>query len=153
MWEREGFRAELRAAFAISIKIWKVELSYPLSVLWFIVMPFMWFIPMMLTGTSISGGANSSVMFSFPVFSIEYYLTVINYPVYSVIRNGGLLEFHEGVSKVRDGVTRNYHGIVGSPPVNVPYLGCGQVPVVSPSELVEDVLGQGHGRSYAGHFI
>jgi ABC-2 type transport system permease protein len=62
LWKREGFRAELRAAWAISIKIWKVELSYPLSVLWFIVMPFMWFIPMMLTGTSVSGGLTSPAL-------------------------------------------------------------------------------------------
>jgi ABC-2 type transport system permease protein len=62
MCRREGFRAEFRAAWAISIKIWKVELSYPLSVLWFIVMPFMWFIPLMLTGTSVSGGLSSPAL-------------------------------------------------------------------------------------------
>ncbi len=60
MWNREGWRAELRAANAIAIKQWKVELSYPLSILWFIVMPFLWFIPLLLAGNSISGGLESS---------------------------------------------------------------------------------------------
>ncbi|MGY5876417.1 MAG: ABC transporter permease, partial [Candidatus Thorarchaeota archaeon] len=38
----------------------QVELSYPLSILWFIVMPFLWFIPMLLAGTSVTGGLESS---------------------------------------------------------------------------------------------
>ncbi|MHA1906500.1 MAG: ABC transporter permease [Candidatus Thorarchaeota archaeon] len=62
MWERRGFRAELRAAQAVAIKQWKVELSYPLSILWFIVMPFMWFIPYLLAGTAIVGGAESAAL-------------------------------------------------------------------------------------------
>jgi ABC-2 type transport system permease protein len=60
MWNRRGWRSELRAANAIAIKQWKVELSYPLSILWFIVLPFLWFIPILLTGTAITGGAASS---------------------------------------------------------------------------------------------
>ncbi|MHA2140366.1 MAG: ABC transporter permease [Candidatus Thorarchaeota archaeon] len=62
MLKREGFRAELRAANALAIKQWKVEFSYPLSVLWFIVMPFLWFIPLLLTGTAVSGGAESQYL-------------------------------------------------------------------------------------------
>jgi ABC-2 type transport system permease protein len=60
MWERKGWRSELRVANAIAIKQWKVELSYPLSILWFVVMPFLWFIPILLAGTAITGGAESS---------------------------------------------------------------------------------------------
>jgi ABC-2 type transport system permease protein len=58
--EREGFRAELRAAFALAKKQWQVELSYPLSVLWFIVMPFLWFIPFLLAGTTLTGSTDSA---------------------------------------------------------------------------------------------
>ncbi|TXT54245.1 MAG: conserved membrane protein of unknown function [Candidatus Thorarchaeota archaeon] len=59
MWSRKGFRAELRAASAIAIKQWKVELSYPLSVLWFIIMPFIWFIPYLIAGTALTGSSES----------------------------------------------------------------------------------------------
>ncbi len=62
MWSRRGFRAEARAAWAISINVWKVELSYPLSVLWFVVMPFLWFIPMLITGAAVAGGSESTVL-------------------------------------------------------------------------------------------
>jgi ABC-2 type transport system permease protein len=62
MWNRRGYRAELRAAQAVAIKQWKVELSYPLSILWFILMPFMWFIPYLLAGTAIAGGAESAAL-------------------------------------------------------------------------------------------
>jgi ABC-2 type transport system permease protein len=57
--KREGFRSELCAAQAIAVRIWRVELSYPLSVLWFIAMPFVWLIPMLLTGNAVSGGPES----------------------------------------------------------------------------------------------
>ncbi len=60
MWKRRGFLAELRAANALAIKQWKVEFSYPLSVLWFIVMPFLWFIPILLAGTAVAGGFEST---------------------------------------------------------------------------------------------
>jgi len=58
--EREGFKSELRAASALAKKQWQVELSYPLSVLWFIVMPFLWFIPFLLAGTALTGSADSA---------------------------------------------------------------------------------------------
>ncbi len=60
MWNREGARAELRAANALALKQWQVEFSYPLSVLWFIVMPFLWFIPLIIAGMAITGGAEST---------------------------------------------------------------------------------------------
>ncbi len=60
MWNREGKRAELRAANALALKQWQVEFSYPLSVLWFIVMPFLWFIPLIIAGMAITGGAESA---------------------------------------------------------------------------------------------
>ncbi len=58
-WTRRGFRAEAGAALAISIRVWKVELSYPLSVLWFIIMPFIWFLPMLIAGSAVAGGPES----------------------------------------------------------------------------------------------
>ncbi|NWF95246.1 MAG: ABC transporter permease [Candidatus Thorarchaeota archaeon] len=62
MWNRRGLRAEIRAANAIAIRVWQVELSYPLSVLWFIVMPFIWFIPLLIAGTAVAGGPESSYL-------------------------------------------------------------------------------------------
>ena len=62
MWSRGGFMSEARAAWAISINVWKIELSYPLSVLWFVVMPFLWFIPMLITGAAVAGGSESAVL-------------------------------------------------------------------------------------------
>ena len=62
MWNRRGIRAELRAASALAVKQWQVEFSYPLSVLWFIVMPFLWFIPALIAGTAIAGGSESAYL-------------------------------------------------------------------------------------------
>jgi ABC-2 type transport system permease protein len=62
MWDREGNRAELRAVNALALKQWQVEFSYPLSVLWFIVMPFLWFIPLILAGTAVTGGTESAAL-------------------------------------------------------------------------------------------
>ena len=62
MWNREGSRAELRAVNALALKQWQVEFSYPLSVLWFIVMPFLWFIPLILAGTAVTGGTESAAL-------------------------------------------------------------------------------------------
>ncbi|MEM2143650.1 MAG: ABC transporter permease [Candidatus Thorarchaeota archaeon] len=62
---RGGARSEIRAALAIAINIWRVELSYPLSVLWFILMPFLWFIPMLITGHAVAGGPESSILYSY----------------------------------------------------------------------------------------
>ncbi len=59
---REGIRSELRAANALAIKQWKIEFSYPLSVLWFILMPFIWFIPMFFAGIAVSGGSTSEAL-------------------------------------------------------------------------------------------
>jgi ABC-2 type transport system permease protein len=61
MLMRDGIRAELRAANALAIKQWRVEFSYPLSVLYFIVMPFLWFLPMLLAGTAVAGSPTSSI--------------------------------------------------------------------------------------------
>ena len=60
MWDREGFRAEVRAANALAVKQWKVEFAYPLSLLWFILMPFIWFIPTLIAGVAIVGGESSA---------------------------------------------------------------------------------------------
>lgn len=62
VWNRRGFRTEASAALAISIRVWKVELSYPLSVLWFIIMPFIWFLPMLIAGSAVAGGPESSYL-------------------------------------------------------------------------------------------
>lgn len=60
MWKRKGFRAEVRAANALAIKQWQVEFAYPLSILWFILMPFVFFIPSLIAGTAVAGGSESA---------------------------------------------------------------------------------------------
>jgi ABC-2 type transport system permease protein len=62
MWKRRGLRAEIRAANALAVKQWQVEFSYPLSVLWFIIMPFLWFIPSLILGTAVAGGSESAYL-------------------------------------------------------------------------------------------
>lgn len=59
MWKRRGFRAEIRAANALAVKQWQVEFAYPLSILWFIIMPFIWFIPSLILGNAVAGGEES----------------------------------------------------------------------------------------------
>ncbi|MHA2024900.1 MAG: ABC transporter permease [Candidatus Thorarchaeota archaeon] len=62
MWKRRGFRAEVRAANALAVKQWQVEFAYPLSILWFILMPFFWFIPSLIAGNAIAGGYESTYL-------------------------------------------------------------------------------------------
>jgi ABC-2 type transport system permease protein len=59
MWKRRGFLAEIRAANALAVKQWQVEFAYPLSILWFIIMPFIWFIPSLILGNAVAGGEES----------------------------------------------------------------------------------------------
>ncbi|MHA1948393.1 MAG: ABC transporter permease [Candidatus Thorarchaeota archaeon] len=60
MWKRRGFRAEVRAANALAVKQWQVEFAYPLSILWFIIMPFLWFIPSLILGNAVAEGSESA---------------------------------------------------------------------------------------------
>ena len=62
MWKRKGFRAEIRAANALAVKQWQIELAYPLSILWFILMPFFWFIPSLSAGNAVAGGSESAYL-------------------------------------------------------------------------------------------
>jgi ABC-2 type transport system permease protein len=59
MWKRRGFRSEIRAANALAVKQWQVEFAYPLSILWFIIMPFIWFIPSLILGNAVASGEES----------------------------------------------------------------------------------------------
>jgi len=54
-----SFWKELRAVWAICIKVWKDELSYPLSVTYFIFAPIMWLLPFIIFGFAIVGGRYS----------------------------------------------------------------------------------------------
>ena len=40
----------------------RASAAYPLSVLWFIVMPFLWFIPMLIAGQAVVGGSESAAL-------------------------------------------------------------------------------------------
>ncbi|MFX0096026.1 MAG: ABC transporter permease [Candidatus Hodarchaeota archaeon] len=53
-------KGELSAAWAISIKMWRVDLSYPISVLYFIVTPLLTLVPMIIYGFAIVGGQYSN---------------------------------------------------------------------------------------------
>jgi len=55
-----GWRRELSVAWRLSIKQWKVELSYPLSLLYFIVSPLLWLLPLILFGLALTGGMTST---------------------------------------------------------------------------------------------
>jgi len=42
--------------------MWKIELSYPLSILWFIVQPFLWMVPFLLAGNAVVQGPESAAL-------------------------------------------------------------------------------------------
>ena len=47
---------ELRAAWAIAEKRWRIELRYPLSLLYFSVAPILWLLPQLIYGSALIGG-------------------------------------------------------------------------------------------------
>jgi len=49
-------RKELRATVAVTINVWKLDLSYPLSALYFIAAPFLWYAPFILFSYFMAGG-------------------------------------------------------------------------------------------------
>ena len=53
---------ELRAAWAMANKTWRVELGYPLSVLYFIFAPLLWMLPVLIFGFAILGQRESPVL-------------------------------------------------------------------------------------------
>lgn len=57
-----NFLKEIKAAWAICIKVWKDELSYPLSVSYFILAPILWLAPFIIFGYTIAGGRYSPVL-------------------------------------------------------------------------------------------
>ncbi len=59
---RSGWRYEISAAWRLAIKQWKVELSYPLSLLYFIVSPFLWLIPLLFFGFALTGSTTSTAL-------------------------------------------------------------------------------------------
>ena len=50
------FFYELRAAWAIAEKRWRIELRYPLSLLYFSVAPILWLLPQLIYGSALIGG-------------------------------------------------------------------------------------------------
>ncbi len=51
---------ELRAAWSIAKKEWIIRASYPLEIIYFALSPFLWMIPVIFFGLSITGGADST---------------------------------------------------------------------------------------------
>lgn len=50
------FFGEIRAAWAIAEKRWRIELRYPLSLLYFSIAPILWLLPQLIYGSALIGG-------------------------------------------------------------------------------------------------
>ncbi len=62
MMARRNIVTELRAASAIAVKQWRVEFAYPLTVLWFVLLPVMWMLPYFITGVALTGAMQSPAL-------------------------------------------------------------------------------------------
>ncbi|MBD3191182.1 MAG: hypothetical protein GF308_11080 [Candidatus Heimdallarchaeota archaeon] len=54
------FVGELKAAWALAEKRWRIELRYPLSLLYFSIAPILWLLPQLIYGSAIVGGRYSA---------------------------------------------------------------------------------------------
>ena len=54
------FTGELRAAWALAEKRWRIDFRYPMSLLYFSVAPILWLLPQLIYGSAIIGGRFSS---------------------------------------------------------------------------------------------
>ena len=51
-----------RAIWSVNVKTWKIEMRYPLSLLFFAVEPVIWLVPILLFGYAVVGGRTSEVL-------------------------------------------------------------------------------------------
>jgi ABC-type multidrug transport system permease subunit len=63
---------ELRAANAMAMKTWRVELAYPLSVLYFIFAPLLWMLPALIFGFAILGQRESPLLLAATGYTGDY---------------------------------------------------------------------------------
>jgi ABC-2 type transport system permease protein len=82
---RRGLRYEMSVAWRLSIKQWKIELSYPLSVLYFIVSPFLWLLPLLLFGFALTGGLTSTSLGQLTYTSDWFVYSVLGYSFVALI--------------------------------------------------------------------
>lgn len=59
---RQKFKDELRAIWALAEKRWRIELRYPMSLLYFAVAPILWLLPQLIYGSALIGGRYSEVL-------------------------------------------------------------------------------------------
>lgn len=59
MLSKNRLRREIRATIAVARTVWKMDLSYPLSALYFIAAPFIWYAPFILYSYFMAGGRSS----------------------------------------------------------------------------------------------
>ncbi|NHJ84900.1 MAG: ABC transporter permease [Asgard group archaeon] len=60
--KRSKILGELRAAWAIAEKRWRIDLRYPMSLLYFAVAPILWLLPQLIYGSALTGGRYSDVL-------------------------------------------------------------------------------------------
>ena len=56
------FTGELRAAWALAEKRWRIDFRYPMSLLYFSVAPILWLLPQLIYGSAIIGGRFQAVL-------------------------------------------------------------------------------------------
>lgn len=75
--EFKKIKKDLNAAIAVAINVWRLDLSYPTSALYFILAPFIWFAPTLIFVYFMAGG-KFSVMFGelAGVYDVITYVTL-----------------------------------------------------------------------------
>jgi len=84
---RGGWRYELAAAWHLAIKQWRVELSYPLSLLYFIVSPLLLLLPLLLYGYALTGGGASMALGELTYTSDWFTYTALGFSFVSLIHS------------------------------------------------------------------
>lgn len=80
-----GWKYEVSVAWRLSIKQWKVELSYPLSLLYFVVSPLLWLFPLILFGFALTGGTTSSALGALTYTSDWFTYSALGYSFVALI--------------------------------------------------------------------
>jgi len=84
---RGGWRYELSAAWQLAIKQWKVEFSYPLSLLYFIVSPLLLLLPLLLYGYALTGGGASMALGELTYTSDWFTYTALGFSFVALIHS------------------------------------------------------------------
>jgi ABC-2 type transport system permease protein len=82
-----GLRYQVSIAWHLSIKQWKEELAYPLTLLYFIVSPVLMLIPLLLYGYALTGGGTSAALGAITYTSDWFAYSALGFSLASLINS------------------------------------------------------------------